>query len=68
MNEPLRMPDIPRGALTEEQIEKISGGSLLECSPGEINEIIANLQQNYDALVSFTSYVIETVATSLSNP
>lgn len=66
MTETRAMPKIPQGALTDEQVAKISGGSLLECSPEDINTIIANLQQNYDALVNFTSYVIENVASSLS--
>jgi hypothetical protein len=66
MSETRPMPKIPEGALTDEQVAKISGGALLSCSPEDINGIIANLQQNYDALVSFTSYVIETVANSVS--
>lgn len=60
------MPKIPEGALTDEQVALINGGALVECSPDAINEIIANLQQNYTALVDFTSYVIETVANSVS--
>lgn len=58
------MPRIPEGVLTEEQIAKINGG-LATCSPDDINAIIASLQQNYIALVDFTSYVIQDVAYGL---
>ena len=45
-------------SLTPEQLEKIGGG---DCLASNINDIIQNLQQNYDALVDFTSHVIERV-------
>lgn len=61
------IPRIPEGVLTEEQVAKISGG-LDTCSAEEIQGILDGLQQNYDALVQFTSYVIETVANSLTSP
>ena len=43
--------------LTEEQLQKIAGG---DCS--DIHGIIDNLQQNYEALIDFTSYMIERIA------
>jgi hypothetical protein len=66
MSETRPMPKIPEGVLTEDQVQKIGGGGLISCSPEDINGIIANLQENYDRLVDFTSYVIETVANSVS--
>jgi len=45
-------------SLTPEQLEKIGGG---DCTVGEITSVIQSLQQNYDTLVDFTSYVIERV-------
>jgi hypothetical protein len=59
------IPKIPEGVLTQDQIDKINGG-LGTCSASEIGEILGNLQTNYDQLISFTSYVIETVATSVN--
>lgn len=58
-------PAIPEGVLSQDQIDKINGG-LGTCSVEEITGILGSLQQNYDQLVSFTSYVIETVATSVN--
>lgn len=66
MSETRPMPKIPEGVLTDEQVALINGGALVECSPDAISQIIASLQQNYDALVNFTSYVIETVANSVT--
>ena len=60
------MPKIPDGVFTEEQIAQISGG-LETCTADQITIFINNLQQNYDTLVDFTSYVIETVTNSLSS-
>ena len=57
------MPRLPEGVLTDEQIAKISGGDL--CSAEEWNRIFTSLQQNYETLVDFTSYVIERVADAL---
>ena len=57
------MPRLPEGVLTDEQIAKISGGDL--CSAEEWNSIFTSLQQNYETLVDFTSYVIERVADAL---
>ena len=48
-------------SLSAEQLEKIGGGDSV-CSATEIIGIINSLQQNYDTLVDFTSYVIERVA------
>ena len=67
MTETRAMPKIPDGVFTPEQIEKINGG-LLDCSSQDVNDFIASLQQNYDTLVDFTSYVIETVANSITSP
>ena len=67
MSETKPMPKIPEGVFTEEQLAKINGGALLECSASEIDAIFAGLQSNYDNVVAFTSYVIETVASAASN-
>ena len=67
MSETRPMPKIPEGVFTEEQIQKISGGIDI-CSAEEWNGIFASLQQNYESLVGFTSYVIERVANSVSGP
>jgi hypothetical protein len=47
----------PGTRLTEEQLQKIAGG---DCS--DLQTYIDNLQQNYEALIEFTSYMIERVA------
>ena len=52
------VPPLPAG-ISQEQWDKISGGG---CVAGEITEFINQLQQNYNTLVDFTSYVIEQVA------
>ena len=55
-------PVPPRPAcVSQEQWEKISGG---ECSATDLGSIIGGLHQEYDALVDFTSYVIERVVGS----
>ena len=54
------MPEIPKGVLTEEQVQQISGG----CTYEEISQILDGLKDSYDKLVDFTSYVIERVAES----
>ena len=51
------VPPLPAG-VSQEQWDKISGG---DCAAGEITTFINDLQQNYDTLVQFTSYVIEKV-------
>ena len=51
------VPALPAG-VSQEQWDKISGG---DCTTGEITNFINELQQNYDTLVQFTSYVIEQV-------
>jgi hypothetical protein len=45
-------------SLTPEQLQKIGGA---DCSVSDISIAIQSLQQNYDTLVDFTSYVIERV-------
>ena len=55
-------PVPPRPAcVSQEQWDKVSGG---DCSPNELVEFSSELQQQYQALVDFTSYVIERVAGS----
>ena len=49
--------------IDEELVQKISGGG---CSPEEISQLLEDLKSNYDALVDFTSYVIERVVTGVS--
>ena len=46
--------------IDEELVQKISGGS---CTPAELSQLLGDLKSNYDALVDFTSYVIERVVT-----
>lgn len=54
------MSDIKPGTqLTEEQLQRIAGG---ECSLAEWEGLLGNLKQNYEALIDFTSYVIERVS------
>jgi hypothetical protein len=55
------IPPIPKG-LDPELVEKISGGGLDVCSPGQIRELINDLRANYDQLVDFTSYVFDRIA------
>ena len=57
-------PPIPTFELDEELVQKISGGS---CTASEIGELMENLKENYDALVDFTSYVIERVVNGTTN-
>ena len=52
------IPKLPEGLLTEEQIERISGG---DCTVADLQTAVQGLQQTYDTLVDFTSYVIERV-------
>ena len=47
----------PGTRLTEEQLQKIAGG---DCT--DVQGIIDNLQQNYEALIDFTSYMMERIA------
>lgn len=64
MSETRPMPKIPQDIFTPEQLEKINGG-LEVCSAEELQGIYSTLQQNYESLVGFTSYVIERVADSV---
>jgi hypothetical protein len=50
------VPPLPAG-VSQEQWDKISGG----CTTEEITRFIHELQDNYNTLVDFTSYVIENV-------
>ena len=52
------VPPLPAG-ISQEQWEKISGGN---CTAGDISDFTHSLQEQYNALVDFTSYVIERVA------
>jgi bacteriocin-like protein len=56
------VPPIPRFELTEEQLQKISGGDM--CSAEDWQNIFNNLTNYYEALVGFTSYVFERVIVS----
>jgi peptidoglycan hydrolase-like protein with peptidoglycan-binding domain len=47
--------------LTDEQVRRISGG---DCTIADIQSALDQLQQSYDTLVDFTSYVIEGVVGS----
>jgi hypothetical protein len=44
--------------LTEEQVHAIAGG---ECTVQQLQEALKQLQQSYETLIDFTSYVIERV-------
>jgi hypothetical protein len=54
---------VPRrpACVSQEQWDKISGG---DCSPADLVSIGGGLQEEYNALVDFTSYVIERVVGS----
>ena len=52
-----QLPPLPAG-ISQEQWDKIAGG---ECTAGEITTLVNQLQDNYNTLVDFTSYVIERV-------
>ena len=55
-------PPIPKfEPLTEEQLQRISGG---DCTLQDAMDALARLKESYDTVVDFTSYVIERVATS----
>ena len=55
-------PAPPRPAcVSQEQWEKISGG---DCGSADLVSIGGDLRQQYNALVDFTSYVIERLANS----
>jgi hypothetical protein len=44
--------------LSDEQAHSIAGG----CTAAELQEVINNLQQNYEKLIEFTSYMFERIA------
>jgi hypothetical protein len=50
--------------LTEEQVRRISGG---DCTIADIQSALDQLQQSYDTLVDFTSYVIEGVVRTVAS-
>jgi ABC-type Na+ transport system ATPase subunit NatA len=64
MSETRAMPKIPEGVFNEEQLQRISGG-LDVCSAQQLRDIVSGLQENYETLIGFTSYVIERVADAL---
>lgn len=49
----------PGTQLTNEQAQRIAGG---DCSLEDWEGLLNNLQQNYEKLIDFTSYMIERVA------
>lgn len=53
-----KVPAIPAGILSADQIEAVSGGA---CTPQQWIEIASQLKGGYESLVDFTSYVIERV-------
>ena len=53
-------PEAKLRDLSDEQLKTIAGGG--ECTVSEIEKAIDNLQQSYNTLVAFTSYVIGRVA------
>lgn len=55
-----KVPNIPAGILTPEQVEMISGGA--DCTPEQIAQIIPQLKSAYEGLIEFTVYVMERVA------
>ena len=52
-------PETKLRDLSDEQLKEIAGGS---CTVTDIQDALAKLQQSYDTLVDFTSYVIGRVA------
>jgi hypothetical protein len=55
-----KAPDLQFQPIDPEVVEKVSGG--LDCSVDDIDKLLGNLQNNYEQLIGFTSYVIERVA------
>ena len=55
------IPTLPAG-ISQELWDKVSGG---DCSASDLTHFNNELQQQYTALVDFTSYVIERLAGSL---
>ena len=55
------VPPLPAG-VSQEQWEKVSGG---DCGVSELTAFASELQEQYQSLVDFTSYVIERVTNSL---
>jgi len=60
-----KQPQVPKfDQIDPELIEKISGGS---CNVQDYIDALGQLQQGYESLVQFTSYVIERVVTGVTN-
>ena len=57
------LPTIPKFEISEETLARIAGG---DCSWTEINGVLLEAKETYDALVDLTSYIIERVVTSVS--
>ena len=55
-----KVPNIPPGILTPEQVEMISGGA--DCTVQQYTQIIPQLKTAYEDLIEFTVYVMERVA------
>ena len=53
-----KVPHLPQNHITQEQFDAISGG---DCSIKDWQEAFANLQQSYEDLIEFTSYMFERV-------
>ena len=60
MSETKPVPELPEGIISEELLEKISGGAG-ECSVQDYIIALSQIKETYDNLVDFTSYVIERV-------
>ena len=55
-----KIPNIPPGILTPEQVEMISGGA--DCTATDYAKLIPQLKTAYEDLIEFTVYVMERVA------
>lgn len=53
------IPTLPSGVLSDEQLQRISGG---DCTIADIQRALDELKNSYESLIDFTSYVIERVA------
>lgn len=60
MSETTPLPQIPEGIISDELLEKISGGAG-ECTVQDYISALSQIKDTYDNLVDFTSYVIERV-------
>jgi hypothetical protein len=55
-----KLPDLTFQPIDPEIVAKVAGGGT--CSADDLTVLINSLQDNYETLVGFTSYVIERVA------